>query len=76
MLVFYTFRFVHCIAFYSSATEALINNNNNNNSDKQKAQIEKHLNNDMAIVKTWLNDNKLTSNVKKPKSMLIGKKNC
>ena len=74
MLVFYTFIFVHCIACYSSATEALINYNNNNNSDKQKEQIEKHLNNDMAIVKTWLNDNKLTSNVKKTKSMLIGNK--
>ena len=27
-------------------------------SDKQKAQIEKHRNNDMAIVKTWLDENK------------------
>ena len=26
-------------------------------SDKQKAQIEKHLDNDMAIVKTWLDKN-------------------
>ena len=26
------FMCVHCIVFYSSATEALINNNNNNNS--------------------------------------------
>ena len=43
-------------------------------SDKQKAQIEKHLNNDMAIVKTWLDENKLTLNVKKTKSMLIGNK--
>ena len=25
------FMCVHCIVFYSSATEALINNNNNNN---------------------------------------------
>ena len=33
MLVFYAFKFVHCIAFYSSATEAFINNNNNNNND-------------------------------------------
>ena len=41
-------------------------------SDKQKAQIEKHLNNDMEIVKTWLDENKLTLNVKKTKSMLIG----
>ena len=40
----------------------------------QKAQIEKHLNNDMAIVKTWLDENKLTLNVKKTKSMLIGNK--
>ena len=30
MLVFYAFVLVHCIAFCSSATEALINNNNNN----------------------------------------------
>ena len=29
-------------------------------SDKQKEEIEKHLNNDMAIVKTWLDENKLT----------------
>ena len=36
-------------------------------SDKQKAQIEKHLNNDMEIVKTWLDENKLTLNVKKKK---------
>ena len=43
-------------------------------SDKQKAQIEKHLNNDMEIVKTWLDENKLTLNVKKTKSMLIGNK--
>ena len=28
MLVFYAFVLVHCIAFCSSATEALINNNN------------------------------------------------
>ena len=41
---------------------------------KQKAQIEKHLNNDMEIVKTWLDDNKLTLNVKKTKIMLIGNK--
>ena len=27
MLVFYAFIFVHCIAFYYPATEALINNN-------------------------------------------------
>ena len=26
-------------------------------SDKQKAQIEEHVNNDMAIVKTWLDEN-------------------
>ena len=44
-------------------------------SDKQKEQIEKHLNDDMAIVKTWLDENKLTLNVKKTKSILIGKKN-
>ena len=31
MPVFYVFTFVHCTAFYSPATEALINNNNNNN---------------------------------------------
>ena len=43
-------------------------------SDKQKEQIEKHLNDDMAIVKTWLDENKLTLNVKKTKSMLIGNK--
>ena len=43
-------------------------------SDKQKAQIEKHLNNDMSIVKTWLDENKLTLNVKKTKNMLIGQK--
>ena len=43
-------------------------------SDKQKAQIEKHLNNDMEIVKTWLDENKLTLNVKKTKNMLIGNK--
>ena len=29
MPVFYVFTFVHCTAFYSPATEALINNNNN-----------------------------------------------
>ena len=27
------FMCVHCIVFYSSATEALINNNNNNNNN-------------------------------------------
>ena len=27
MLLFYAFIFVHCIVFYSSATEASINNN-------------------------------------------------
>ena len=43
-------------------------------SDKQKEQIEKHLNDDMAIVKTWLDENKLILNVKKTKSMLIGNK--
>ena len=43
-------------------------------SEKQKEQIEKHLNDDMAIVKTWLDENKLTLNVKKTKSMLIGNK--
>ena len=31
MPVFYAFTFVHCTAFHSPATEALINNNNNNN---------------------------------------------
>ena len=31
MPVFYVFTLVHCTAFYSPATEALINNNNNNN---------------------------------------------
>ena len=31
MPVFYVFTFVHCTAFYSPATGALINNNNNNN---------------------------------------------
>ena len=31
MPAFYAFTFVHCTAFYSPATEALINNNNNNN---------------------------------------------
>ena len=34
---------VHCIVFYSSATEALINNNNNNNNkgliDKESRQL-------------------------------------
>ena len=43
-------------------------------SDRQKEQIEKHLNDDMAIVKTWLDENKLTLNVKKTKNMLIGNK--
>ena len=43
-------------------------------SDKQKEQIEKHLNDDMAIVKTWLDENKLTLYVRKTKSMLIGNK--
>ena len=43
-------------------------------SDKQKEQIEKHINNDMVIVKTWLDENKLTLNVKKMKIMLIGNK--
>ena len=33
ILVFYAFTFVHCTAFYSPATEALINNNNNNSDD-------------------------------------------
>ena len=28
------FMCVHCIVFYSSATEALINNNNNNNNNR------------------------------------------
>ena len=35
---------------------------------------DQHLNDDMAIVKTWLDENKLTLNVKKTKSMLIGNK--
>ena len=43
-------------------------------SDKQKEQTVKHLNDDMAIVKTWLDENKLTLNVKKTKNMLIGNK--
>ena len=34
-------------------------------SDKQKEQIKNHLNNDMTIVKTWLDEHKLTLNVKK-----------
>ena len=29
------FMCVHCIVFYSSATEALINNNNNNDHEQQ-----------------------------------------
>ena len=37
-------------------------------SDKQKALIEKHLNNDMEIVETWLDENRLTLNVKKTKT--------
>ena len=41
-------------------------------SDKQKAQVEIHLNNDMAIVKMWLDGNESTINFKKTKSMLIG----
>ena len=41
---------------------------------KKKEQIEIHLNDDMAIVKTWLDENKLTLNVKKTKNMLIGNK--
>ena len=44
-------------------------------SDKQKAHIEKHLNNGIAIIiKTWLEENKLTSNVKKTTVMLVGNK--
>ena len=31
LLIRDAFMCVHCIVFYSSATEALINNNNNNN---------------------------------------------
>ena len=31
LLISDAFMCVHCIVFYSSATEALINNNNNNN---------------------------------------------
>ena len=31
LLICDAFMCVHCIVFYSSATEALINNNNNNN---------------------------------------------
>ena len=33
LLICDAFMCVHCIVFYSSATEALINNNNNNNND-------------------------------------------
>ena len=33
LLICDAFMCVHCIVFYSSATEALINNNNNNNCD-------------------------------------------
>ena len=35
------FMCVHCIVFYSSATEALINNNNNNNSIKDSETGER-----------------------------------
>ena len=37
MPAFYVFTFVHCTAFYSPATEALINNNNNNNNNRPSA---------------------------------------
>ena len=37
----------------------------------KKHKLKKHLNNDMPIVKTWLEENKLTLNFKKTKSMLI-----
>ena len=36
MPVFHVFTFVHCTAFYSPATEALINNNNNNNNNNNR----------------------------------------
>ena len=32
------FMCVHCIVFYSSATEALINNNNNNNNNNNECK--------------------------------------
>ena len=35
LLICDAFMCVHCIVFYSSATEALINNNNNNNKTAQ-----------------------------------------
>ena len=34
LLICDAFMCVHCIVFYSSATEALINNNNNNNNNR------------------------------------------
>ena len=37
LLICDAFMCVHCIVFYSSATEALINNNNNNNSVSRNA---------------------------------------
>ena len=36
LLICDAFMCVHCIVFYSSATEALINNNNNNNNRTQR----------------------------------------
>ena len=37
--------------------------------------LEKEVNEDLLIIAKWLNDNKLTSNLKKTKYMLIGS-NC
>ena len=37
LLICDAFMCVHCIVFYSSATEALINNNNNNNNSPMSA---------------------------------------
>ena len=37
LLICDAFMCVHCIVFYSSATEALINNNNNNNNNNNSS---------------------------------------
>ena len=39
LLICDAFMCVHCIVFYSSATEALINNNNNNNNNMDRLVI-------------------------------------
>ena len=47
LLICDAFMCVHCIVFYSSATEALINNNNNNNNKSHNPAWKSELGRDV-----------------------------